>query len=195
LVCLKRVTNYAEKKQQKYIERNHQERQFYLRRLRKTILEKGSENIVYIDESGFDNRVSSTHGWAARGQKLYGEITGKRETRQNLIAARRGNQMLSPMIIQGSINAQCFEKWLSAWLLPSLEENSTLIMDNAPFHRKTVIQALVSAVGHTVLFLPKYSPDFNKIEHDFAALKKSRAYADKDTSLDSLVAQYAIRSL
>ncbi len=152
-------------------------------------------NLLYIDESGFDNRFSSAYGWTKRGQKLYDEIRGKRETRQNLIAARRGNQMLAPMIIQGSINAQCFEQWLSVWLFQELAQDSTLIMDNAPFHRKNAIQDLVTAAGHTVLFLPKYSPDFNKIEHDFAALKKRRAYAHKDTSLDSLVAQYANRTL
>jgi transposase len=163
--------------------------------LRKTILEKGSENIIYIDESGFDNRVNSVYGWTKRGQKIYGEITGKRAARQNLMAARRRNQMLAPMIIEGSINAQCFEQWLSSWLLPALEQDSTLIMDNAPFHRKNVIQSLVTAAGHTVLFLPKYSPDFNKIEHDFAALKKRRANANKDTSLDSLVSLYASRTL
>ncbi|MFM7600760.1 MAG: transposase [Pseudanabaena sp.] len=99
------------------------------------------------------------------------------------------------MIIQGSINAQCFEQWLSAWLFQELEEDSTLILDNAPFHRKKVIQDLVTAAGHTVLFLPKYSPDFNKIEHDFASFKKRRAYAHKDISLDSQVAQYVNQTL
>ncbi len=63
-------------------------------------------------------------------------------------------------------------------------------MDNAALHRKNVIQDLVTAAGHIVLFLPKYSPDLNKIEHYFAALKKSRADAYYHTSLDSLVAQY-----
>ncbi len=46
----------------------------------------------------------------------------------------------------------------------------------------------------TVLFLPRYSPDFNKIEHDFAALKKRRLYAPTDTSLDALVTLYANHS-
>ncbi len=64
-------------------------------------------------------------------------------------------------------------------------------MDNAAFHRKNMIQDLVTAAAHTVLFLPKYSPDLNKIEHDFAGLKKRRAYAHHQTSLDSLVAQYS----
>ncbi len=42
-----------------------------------------------------------------------------------------------------------------------------------------------------MLFLPKYSPDLNKIEHDFVALKKRRAYAYHHTSLDSLMGQHA----
>ncbi len=53
-------------------------------------------------------------------------------------------------------------------------------MDNAPFHRKNVIQDLVTAAGHSVLFLLKYSPDLNKIEHDFAALKRNFAYTHNE---------------
>jgi putative transposase len=97
------------------------------------------------------------------------------------------------MIIQGCVNAKCFEQWLSTWLFRDLAPCSTLIMDNAPFHRHGVIQALANAAGHSVLFLPKYSPDFNKIEHDFAALKKIRLYSPSDLSLDALVAQYSTR--
>ncbi|WNC45323.1 transposase [Thermosynechococcus sp. GLH187] len=44
------------------------------------------------------------------------------------------------------------------------------MMDNAPIHPKGAIQAVVKAAGHEVLFLPKYSPDLNVIEHDFSNL-------------------------
>jgi transposase len=44
-------------------------------------------------------------------------------------------------------------------------------MDRAPIHRKTAIRELVEETEHQVLFLPKYSPDLNDIEHDFSALK------------------------
>ena len=138
-------------------------------------MEKGADNIVYIDESGFEDRVNSAYVWAKRGQQLYGEVTGKRKARQNLIAARRGKEILAPMLITGSINAQCFEQWLSTWLFQELVPDSTLIMDNAAFHRKNVIQDLVTAAGHTVLFLPKYSPDFNKIEHDASRSEKEES--------------------
>jgi putative transposase len=54
-------------------------------------------------------------------------------------------------------------------------------MDNVAFHQPTTTQALVSATGATLLFLPLYSPDLTPIEHDFAALKKIREYHDQDT--------------
>ena len=48
-------------------------------------------------------------------------------------------------------------------------------MDNAALHRKNVIQDLVTAAGHIVLFLPKYSPDLNKIEHDASRSEKEQS--------------------
>ena len=57
-------------------------------------------------------------------------------------------------------------------------------MDNSPIHRKNVIRELVEAGGHQLLFLPKYSPDLNDIEHDFSVLKRARMYSPINTSLD-----------
>jgi transposase len=134
--------------------------------------------------------VRRRYGWSLRGQQLFGERTGKREQRENLLAARQEGKMIAPMLITGSVNAICFEKWLSQWLMPNLKENSILIMDNAPIHRKSKIRELAEQKGHIVKFLPKYSPDLNKIEHDFAALKKRREYLPEGTSLDQLIRDY-----
>jgi transposase len=43
----------------------------------------------------------------------------------------------------------------------------TLILDNAPFHRKDDVFEIVEQAGHSVLFLPPYSP-----------IKKRRIYED-----------------
>ena len=56
-------------------------------------------------------------------------------------------------------------------LLPELQPNSLVIMDNAPFHNKPQMRELLEAHGHSMLPLPKYSPDFNPIEQSFAILK------------------------
>ena len=75
-----------------------------------------------------------------------------------------------------------FEQWYDQHLLPSLKIPSVLVMDNSPIHRKNVIRELVEAGGHQLLFLPKYSPDLNDIEHDFSALKRARMYSPINTS-------------
>ena len=59
-----------------------------------------------------------------------------------------------------------------------------------PIHRKTLIRELVNGQGHEVIFLPKYSPDLNDIEHDFGALKKKRMYEGKDKSIDDIIRDY-----
>ena len=63
-------------------------------------------------------------------------------------------------------------------------------MDNAPIHRKNKIKELAEEAGHQVLFLPKYSPDLNDIEHDFSALKRARRYANPGTSIDEIIRDY-----
>jgi len=75
-------------------------------------------------------------------------------------------------------------------LLPQLRPLSLLILDNAAFHKKNDMREIIKSAGHQVLFLPPYSPDYNKIEQDFAILKKQRMYAPPNTTLDELVKVY-----
>jgi putative transposase len=55
-----------------------------------------------------------------------------------------------------------------------------------------VIKQIVEDAGHQVIFLPKYSPDLNDIEHDFSALKRARMYAPSDTPLDEIIRDYCV---
>ena len=63
-------------------------------------------------------------------------------------------------------------------------------MDNSLIYRKNVIRELVEAGGHQLLFLPKYFPDLNDIEHDLSALKSARMYSSINTSLDEILLNY-----
>ena len=45
-------------------------------------------------------------------------------------------------------------------------------MDNASFHKRTDIQEAIHGAGHTLEYLPPYSPDFNPIEHTWANIKE-----------------------
>ena len=47
-------------------------------------------------------------------------------------------------------------------------------MDNATFHKRQDIQALIEDAEHTILWLPPYSPDLNPIEQVWAWVKRKR---------------------
>ena len=191
-LCAEGNEHHAKKKQLRYRERSHSERIGYYRALRELIKLYGSGSLVYVDEAGFEQAQTCLYAWAKRGKKIYGERTGKRVPRENLVAGRRKGKkdLLAPMIFTGSLDARGFEGWLTLFFLPSLTLPSVVIMDNAPIHRKSRIKAAVSEAGHEVLFLPKYSPDLNDIEHDFSALKRARMYAEPDTPLDDIIRDY-----
>ena len=159
---------------------------------RNLIKVQGSKSLVFIDESGFEEFHACVYAWSKKGKKVYGDRQGKRGKRENLVAGRRkGNKdLIAPMVFTVRFNAESFEGWLALYLLPSLTIPSILIMDNAPIHRKTAIRLLVEEAGHQILFLPKYSPDLNDIEHDFSALKRAIMYSHSATSLDEIIRAY-----
>lgn len=161
-----------------------------MRSLRQIVIQEGSDNLVYLDESGFEEYVYRPYAWSKRGQKTYDEREGKRGIRTSLIAGKRGKELLAPILFKGSTNALWLNQWLEEHLIPELKPNSTLILDNAPFHRKNDVFRIAEQAGHKVLFLPPYSPDLNRIEQDFAILKKRRIYSSPNISLDEIVKSY-----
>jgi len=162
------------------------QRQRYLQKLRELISQYGFDNVVYVDESGFEENVQRTSGWARRGQKIYSDVQGKYNPKTNLIMAQRRREWLAPMLFNKSCTTQTVNAWLEQMLLPELKKPSIVIMDNAPFHAKIYITELFEKHGHYALFLPPYSPDFNPIEQSFALLKNRRL---QNHTLDDLLMQ------
>lgn len=142
-----------------------------------------------MDESGFAPTSERTHGWAPKGQKVYGLRSGNRRPRTSLIAARIGKNFDAPMLFEGTTNTVIFNTWLEQELCPKLHKNQVVVMDNAAFHKSTKTRELIENTGATLLFLPPYSPDLNPIECDFAAIKKRRQYENHQT-LDNIVNAY-----
>ena len=140
----------------------------------------GSKNIIYFDESGFTSHSYRQHGWAAKGQKVYGKISGNNRKSTNLIMAQRQKEWLAPMLFTGTCNTETVNQWLEKMLLPELTQPSVIVMDNARFHNKEQMQNIMRKAGHVMLPLPRYSPDFNPIEQSFAIIKKRRQFAKSD---------------
>ena len=162
-------------------------RMAFLRELRRLIPLYGADNVVYLDETGFRKHAYRPHGWALRGEKIYGDVSGCNHKNINLIMAQRRKQYLAPMLFEGTCDHLLVNAWLEECLVPLLKKPSIVIMDNAPFHKKKEIAAILEKHGHAFLPLPPYSPDFNPIEQTFGVFKKRRDFAPEGATLAQII--------
>ena len=123
---------------------------------------------VYVDETGIDQYLYRDRARSIRGKKVFGKISGKKYKRTNIVAAKRGDEILDT----GTTDHKFFEQWIVVMLIPLLAIGSVVIMDNASFHRKKVLKTLLEDAGMKIIFLPPYSPDLNCIEKFWAWLKR-----------------------
>jgi transposase len=75
------------------------------------------------------------------------------------------------MVLDGAMNGAAFLAYVHQILVPTLQSNDVVIMDNLPVHKVFGVKAAIESVGASVLFLPPYSPDLNPIEMAFSKLK------------------------
>ena len=66
-----------------------------------------SDEIVYVDESGMDNRDDYGYGWNERGERFHALKSGRRQGRVNMIAALCHQQLMAPFTIEGSSKTRC----------------------------------------------------------------------------------------
>ena len=76
------------------------------------------------------------------------------------------------MEYSGTTDSILFEFWFENCLLKEVEPGSVIVLDNATFHKKSVLPNLALKKNCRVLFLPPYSPDLNPIEKKWAWIKK-----------------------
>ena len=115
---------------------------------------------------------------ALRGEKSYGVISGRKYKRMSMIAGKCGKKILAPLSYEGTTDSELFEYWFEKALSPELKAGQTIILDNATIHRKSKVRELAEKAMCSVVFLPPYSPDLNKIYSERAQKSKAqRAHA------------------
>ena len=123
-----------------------------------------------MDETGIDEYLHREYGRAKRGEAVYSMVSGRKYKRTGIVAAQMGKNILSPLQYDGTMDSTLFEMWFEKLLLPSLLEKTAIVLDNASFHRKRLI-SIAERAGHTLIFLPPYSPELNPIENFWSWLK------------------------
>lgn len=153
-----------------------------------------AEHLVCVDETGIDQYIHREYARALRGQKIIAKISGRKFKRTNIVAGICQNNWVTPLEYSGTTDSILFEFWFKNYLLKEVHSGSVIILDNATFHKKSVIPRLAVEANCIVLFLPPYSPDLNPIENKWAWLKKKprQILRDFDSFDDALQAIFKL---
>ena len=115
--------------------------------------------------------MARLRGRAPKGQRLQMSVPHGHWKTTTFIAGLRRDGIVAPFVLDGPVNWDAFEAYVTKVLVPELRAGDIVVMDNLSSHKGPRVSTLIEAAGARLLYLPPYSPDFNPIENAFAKLK------------------------
>jgi transposase len=158
---------------------------------RQSMTEMPAERLVFLDESGVTTKMARTHARAPRGQRAYGSIPLGSWQRLTVLGALACEGLIATMSIEASTSTPVLLAYLEQVLVPKLRQvkpDAILVMDNLRPHRATEVREMLARAGIGLLYLPRYSPEFNPIEPAWGKMKE-RLKAKAPRTLEALEAE------
>lgn len=155
-VCYKNIVKYPEK-EAVFVE-NFKE------------IHKNRE-IISIDECHFAENILPLYGYALKGKRLVVKRKSlfKRKNKSLLLAISNKGYWYYK-IFDGAVNKNRFNQFLND---TNFEGNSTILLDNVPFHRSNIVKETAISKKYELLYTPPYEPKYNPIEHIFFKIKNN----------------------
>ena len=128
--------------------------------------------LVYVDESGVNTHMTRWRGRAPRGQRLVAAVPQGHYQTSTLIAGIRLTGPCAPWLFEGAMDGELFLAWVRQGLVPTLQKDDWVILDNLATHKVRGVVEAIASVGARLLYLPPYSLDFNPIENLWSKVKE-----------------------
>ena len=148
------------------------------------------DNLLFLDEVGFDNRdMFRKRGYAIKGQRIVYRGEFRRKERCSLLCFLSCDGIVEAFSTAGTFDR---EKFISNCRKLALEGGvvqqypgrcSIWILDGASIHCDKYITYFLRSLGIYTIFLPAYCPFFNPIEIIFGNMKSTlrRNYVENGT--------------
>jgi transposase len=127
---------------------------------------------VFVDESGANTKMTRWRGRALGGQRLVARIPHGHYQTSSLISGVRLTGPCAPWLFEGAMDGEMFLAWVREGLVPTLQKDDLVIMDNLATHKVQGVREAIEAAGARLLYLPPYSPDLNPIENMWSKIKQ-----------------------
>ncbi len=135
-------------------------------------VDTGGRRLIFLDETGCNLNMTRRYGRAPRGVRVVDRsVPRNTPPNRSLVGAMSREGLLTSMEIEGAIDGDAFFVFLERFLGPCLHAGDVVLMDNLSTHKSARMAAAIASHGVEIIFLPRYSPDFNPIEGAWSKLK------------------------
>lgn len=139
-------------------------------------------HLVFVDESGASTQMTRRYGRSPIGQRLACPVPQGHYQTSTMIAAVRLKGAQAPWLFEGPMDGELFLAWVKQGLVPALQPDDVVILDNLSTHKVAGVREAVAGAGARLEYLPPYSPDFNPIENLWSKVKQEMKSHDPRTA-------------
>ena len=137
--------------------------------------------LVFVDESGANTKMTRFRGRALGGRRLVARIPHGSYQTSTLISGIRLEGPCAPWLFEGPRNGEMFLAWVAQGLGPTLRTGDLVIMDNLATHKIRGIREAIQAQGARLLYLPPY---FSRLQSHRTDVEQDQANPPQSGSED-----------
>jgi transposase len=115
--------------------------------------------------------MTRRYGRAPRGERVRDAVPKNFGRNVTILGSLSCHGLEAVMTVEGATDADVFRAYVTHVLVPGLQPNDIVVMDNLSAHKVSGIETAIQEAGATLLFLPPYSPDFSPIEQCWSKVK------------------------
>jgi transposase len=141
------------------------------RRYRKQIAKYAVKRLKFVDESGLNIAMTRRYGRAERGRRVHDAVPKNFGRNVTILGMLSWYGVNAVMTVEGATDAAVFRAYVCHVLAPTLRPGDVVVMDNLSAHKVQDIEAMITATGSELIYLPPYSPDWSPIEPCWSKIK------------------------
>src|SRR3990172_6484959 len=119
--------------------------------------------LVFIDETAVTTKMVRHYGRSPRGERLVAKVPHGHWKTMTLVAALRIDSLTAPYVIDGAMDGPTFLAYVEQVLVPTLDNDDIVFMDNLRTHKVDGVREAIEAAGATLRYLPAYSPRSSRL--------------------------------
>ncbi len=116
--------------------------------------------------------MTRRYGRSPVGQRLVCPVPHGHYQTTTMIAAVRFQGPQAPWLFAGAMDGALFLAWVQQGLVPCLQRDDVVVLDNLATHKVAGVREAIEAAGARLEYLPPYSPDLNPIENLWSKVKQ-----------------------